>query len=90
MGERQAVNHSRERIYSAYGMTEYAKWHLGIDNRHSALSKAHYKFPFGNFDVLHRCGLLAVKERAREFHYDDIESAADQLLAELESNRPTH
>ena len=48
-------------------MTEYVR-NLGIDSRHSALSKAHYKFPFGNFDVLHRCGLLAVKERAREFH----------------------
>jgi len=70
-----------------HGFEEYAKWYLGIDNRRSRRAKAHYKFPFGDFDVLHRCGLLAVKARAHEYGYADIEAAADQLLAELEINR---
>src|SRR5207244_10481637 len=38
---------------------EYEKWHLGIDKGHSEESKAHYKFPFGDFTNVHRCGLLA-------------------------------
>lgn len=72
----------------ANGFNEYAKWHLAVDNRHSARSKARYKFPFGDFHALHRCGLLAIKARAHEFGYRDIESAADQLLAKIEISLP--
>jgi hypothetical protein len=74
----------------AYGFEEYAKWHLGIDNRHSLHSKSHFKFPFGDFTVVHRCGLLAVKVRAHEYGYAEIEAAADRLLAEIEINRTRH
>jgi hypothetical protein len=70
------------------GFDEYGKWHLGIDGRHKVGSKAHYKFPFGDFKALHRCGLLAVKARAHEYGYADIEAAADQLLAEIEIKTP--
>jgi hypothetical protein len=70
------------------GFEEYGKWHLGIDRRHKVASKAHYKFPFGDFKALHRCGLLAVKARAHEYGYADIETAADQLLTEIEINAP--
>jgi len=70
------------------GLEEYAKWHLGIDMRHHSGSKAYYKFPVGDFNVVHRCGLLAVKARAHEYGYAEIESAATQLLAMIESARP--
>jgi hypothetical protein len=62
------------------GFAEYAKWHLGIDERHSVNSKARYKFPYGDFANIHRCGLLAVKSRAREYGYSDIEDAAAKLI----------
>jgi hypothetical protein len=72
----------------AYGFAEYAKWHLAIDNRHREKTKAHYKFPFGDFRNVHRCGLLAVKARAHEYGYAEIERAATELLAMIESARP--
>jgi hypothetical protein len=72
----------------AHGFGEYAKWHLAIDATHSEETKAHYKFPFGDFNALHRCGLLAVKARAHEYGYAEIEAAAAQLLALIESARP--
>ena len=72
------------------GFEEYGKWHLGIDGRKKIGSKAHYKFPFGDFKALHRCGLLAVKARAHEYGYADIEAAADQLLAAIEIKTPRH
>ena len=72
----------------ASGSQEYSKWHLGVDSRHRIGSKARYKFPFGDFINVHRCGLLAVKARAREFGHADIEAAAEQLLAEIEISRP--
>jgi len=80
---------SQETVFiRANGFSEYSKWYLAIDERHSADSKACYKFPFGDFARVHRCGLLAVKARAREYGYREIEAAADQLLAEIEINGP--
>jgi hypothetical protein len=67
------------------GLAEYANWHLGIDERHSVNSKARYKFPYGDFANIHRCGLLAVKNRAREYGYSDIEDAAAKLIEMISS-----
>jgi hypothetical protein len=63
-----------------HGFTEYAKWHLGVDERYSVNTKRRYKFPYGDFTNVHRCGLLAVKARAAEHKYHEIEDAAAQLL----------
>ncbi len=72
-----------------HGLSEYAKWHLGIDCRHGEETKEHYKFPFGDFAALHRCGLLAVKARAHQYGYAEIEAAADELLSRIELRQPT-
>ena len=61
------------------GFGEYAKWHLCIDDSFAGNTKRRYKFPFGDFKNLHRCGLLAVKSRARQYGYTAIENAAAQL-----------
>jgi len=63
-----------------HGFAEYRKWYLGIDETHAEDTKAGYKFPFGDLRNLHRCGLLAVKSRAHQFGYADIEKAAIQLI----------
>jgi hypothetical protein len=61
------------------GYTEYARWHLGIDDDADEETKAHYKFPYGDFALVHRCGLLAAETRAAQRKYDDIEDAAHRL-----------
>ena len=71
-----------------HGLSEYAQWHLAVDERQGLSNKARYKFPFGDFQNIHRCGLLAVKARAREFGYSDIEDAATKLLEMIQSARP--
>lgn len=71
----------------AHGFAEYGKWHLGIDETHAEGTKARYKFPFGDFMNLHRSGLLAVKNRAHQFGYADIEKAAIQLLEMIDLKR---
>jgi hypothetical protein len=63
-----------------HGFSEYAKWHLGIDPRFSENSKRRYKFPYGDFKNVHRCGLLAAKARARQYGYSDIKDAAAELV----------
>jgi len=63
-----------------HGFAEYAKWHLGVDERYAVNTKRRYKFPYGDFTNVHRCGLLAVKARAAEHKYHDIEDAAARLI----------
>ena len=70
------------------GLAEYAKWHLAVDEGHPGNSKARYKFPFGDFHNVHRCGLLAVKARAHEYGYHEIEDGAAKLLEMIESAGP--
>jgi hypothetical protein len=72
-----------------HGFSEYAKWHLGIDERYPENTKRRYKFPYGDFKNVHRCGLLAVKARARQYRHTDIENAAAQLERAVE-NRPNN
>jgi hypothetical protein len=69
------------------GFEEYAKWHLGIDERHAEDTKARYKFPYGDFKNVHRSALLAAKSRARQHGYSDIENAAVQLLEMIHSQK---
>ena len=71
----------------AHGIAEYGKWHLGIDQTHGERTKARFKFPFGDFKNIHRCALLAVKSRAHQYGYSDIENAAESLLEMMEGAR---
>jgi hypothetical protein len=63
----------------AHGFAEYAKWHLAVDERYPVNTKGRYKFPYGDFKNVHRCGLLAVQARARQYGYANIEKAAAEL-----------
>ena len=70
-----------------HGFPEYGKWHLGIDETHAEGTKARYKFPFGDFQNIHRCALLAIRSRALQYDYSDIENAAIQLTEIISSKR---
>jgi hypothetical protein len=67
-----------------HGIGEYAKWHLGIDERRAEDAKARYKFPYGDFENVRRSALLAVKSRARQHEHYDIEKAAIELIQAIE------
>jgi hypothetical protein len=77
--EHQPSTEEESQFIRLRGFAEYAKWHLGIDDRYSENTKRRYKFPFGDFKNVHRCGLLAVKARARQYGYAVIEDAAAEL-----------
>ena len=63
-----------------HGFGEYAKWHLAVDERYAENTKRRYKFPYGDFSNVHRCGLLAARSRAAEYRYHDVEDAAVRLI----------
>jgi len=73
-----------------HGFGEYAKWHLGIDDRYAENTKRRYKFPYGDFKNVHRCGVLAARSRAGQHKYYKVENAAAQLKAMIAMTMETH
>jgi hypothetical protein len=62
-----------------HGFDEYGKWHLGIDDDEHEHTKGRYKFPYGDFENVHRCGVLSAESRAGQYKYYDIENAVAHL-----------
>ena len=77
--EHQPSTKQENDFIEAHGWDEYAKWHLGVDDEASEDTKARYKFPYGDFTRVHRCGLLAAEVRAGQQKYGDIEDATIKL-----------
>ena len=77
--EHQPSTRQENEFIEAHGWDEYANWHLGVDDEASEHTKARYKFPFGDFEKVHRCGLLSAEVRAGQNKYRDIEDAAIRL-----------
>jgi hypothetical protein len=63
------------------GFLEYGKWFLGVNDKYREDTKRYYEFPYGDFENVHRCGILAAQSRAGQDKYGDIENAAAELLS---------
>jgi hypothetical protein len=77
--EHQPTAEQENEYIKSHGFTEYAKWHLGVDDEHPPGTKGHYKFPYGDFHDVHRCAVLSAESRAGQYKHDDIEKAAAHL-----------
>jgi hypothetical protein len=82
--EHQPSARQGNEFIEAHGWEEYARWHLGLDDEASEHTKARYKYPYGDFVRVHRCGLLAVEVRAGRYRHSDIEEAAIRLREMLD------
>jgi hypothetical protein len=61
------------------GFGEYANWYLGVNDQEPEDTKARYEFPYGDFEKVHRCGVLSAESRAGQYKHFDIENAAAEL-----------
>ena len=77
--EHQPSAEDENEYIRAHGFDDYGKWYLGIDTDEDEETKGRYKFPYGDFDKVHRCGVLAAESRAGQYHHADIEQAAAHL-----------
>jgi hypothetical protein len=66
------------RYLSQHGENAYSQWFLAIDP--DAAEAERYTLPFGDFNSVHRSGVMAAKQRAEQHHAPDVEAAADELL----------
>jgi hypothetical protein len=83
--EHQPSAKQENEFIEKHGMGEYARWHLGVDDQQSPDKKGRYKFPFGDFVKVHRCGVLTAESRAGQYKYYDIELAVAHLHGMLEA-----
>jgi hypothetical protein len=83
--EHQPSAEGENRFIEEHDWREYGLWYLGRDDEHNTETKSHYKFPYGDFERVHRCGLLAAESRAGQRGYQDIESAAAHLHGMIEA-----
>lgn len=63
----------------------YGKWFMLIDKDAEADTKGHYKFPFGKDGEIYRKAVIAIKQRASQFDYQDVLDAATQLLEDIDA-----
>jgi hypothetical protein len=77
--EHQPSAQEENEFIRAHGFHEYAKWHLGIDDEFPEDTKRRYKFPYGDFQNIHRCAVLTAESRAGQYKYFDIENATAHL-----------
>jgi hypothetical protein len=66
-----------------HGWDEYQKWFLAVDEEEAMETKARYKFPYGDFENVHRCGVISAESRAGQYRHHDVERAAQHLLSML-------
>lgn len=88
--EHRPSSEKENRFIQEHGLGEYARWHLGVDEEQDPDTKGRYKFPYGDFQAVHRCGVLAAESRAGQRKYLDIQSAAAHLHGMLEELRAAH
>jgi hypothetical protein len=88
--EDQPSTQQASEFIATHGIGEYAKWHLGVDDDEPAVSKTRYTFPYGDFNKVHRCGVLSAEVRACQYRYDDIEQAVAHLHGALDPLRKCH
>jgi hypothetical protein len=68
-----------------HGYHEYGRWYLGIDDTEPEDTKSRYRFPYGDFQDVHRCGVLSAESRAEQYKHHDIGAAAAHLHGMLDS-----
>jgi hypothetical protein len=68
-----------------HGFQEYAQWYLGVDDDKPEDTKERYTFPYGDFERVHRCGVLSAGVRAGQYKHHDIERATAQLRDMLDA-----
>lgn len=62
------------------GWAAFSHWHLGIDKSANPETKQAYTFPYGDFDRVHRSGVISGESRAGQYDHDEIERELKKLL----------
>ncbi len=67
-----------------HSWADYSAWHLGLTEGANDETKARYAFVIGDFERIHRSGIIACQYRAAEWRHKEVELAAHRLLQYLD------
>ena len=85
--EHRPSTQEEKEFIELYGFQEYGLWHLGIDDEQDESTKRHYKFPYGDFQNVYRCGVVTAESRAGQSKHFDIENAAAHLHGMIDRDK---
>jgi hypothetical protein len=68
-----------------HGIQAYARWYLGVDEAQDQDNKGRYKFPYGDFQKVHRCGVLSAESRAGQYKHFEVVRATAHLHGMLDA-----
>ena len=88
--EHQPSAAEQNEYLSEHGYRAYGRWFLAIDDEQSPETKGHYKFPYGDFERVHRCAVLSAESRAGQYKHHEVELAAAHLHGMLDEIRAAH
>ena len=75
---------TEEQFIEKNGFLEYGIWFLAVNDQYNKDRKRYYELPYGDFDKVHRCSILAARSRAGQSKALDVENAAADLLAAID------
>jgi hypothetical protein len=85
--EHRPTTNKENEFLAQHGYNEYGKWHLSINDERGEHTKGRYEFPYGDFENVHRCGVLSAESRAGQYKHFDIENAAAHLHGMIDAMR---
>ena len=85
-GEAQPSAADENAFLKDHSWDEYAEWHLGLTEGATDETKARYAFVYGDFDRIHRTGIIACLYRAAEWRHKEVERAAYRLLQQIDKS----
>lgn len=83
--EHRPTTDQENEFIAEHGLAEYGRWHLGIDDERPEDTKGRYSFPFGDFELAHRCAVLSAEVRAGQHKHRDIQTAVAHLHGEMDA-----
>ncbi len=86
-GDAQPNANDENAFLKSHSWDAYAAWHLGLTDGANDDTKARYAFVYGDFQRVHRMGLIACQYRAAEWRHKEVELAAHELLQHLDNTR---
>lgn len=64
-----------------HNLDEYGLWFLGIDSDADQKGIEKFCYPYGDFNLVQKSGLLAAEHESSQKHHGEIHKAAQALLA---------
>jgi len=83
-GQSQPSAADENAYLETHSWEQYGDWHLGLTDGASEETKARHGFVYGDFQRIHRSGLIACVYRAAEWRHKEVELAAHKLLQLLD------